>query len=434
MKRWLVAALVLLALLVLIAPGIVGRMAEQNIADNIEWAEDETQGVTIQTEEYERGWFTSEGRHRVVFEGGQFAEASEAYRDSTGNESLPSLVIDTTLAHGPLPGGSLLPGIASTVSTFHIDPGNGELIEIPGQLTSDVGLDGSSSSRLLLESSSFDNEGMRFEWEGADLDITSNPASGAVTVDGEVNPVRLAADGTTIGLGQISITADQARSDYGFTIGTVDMKMGEITVQDEASGFSIGGMAVTADSQVDDARLNVSSGFAMTSMMIPGVGAVDFDMDVDLNSMDAAAIGAISTALQDAQSSADPEAALAGVYPAIESDLQTLFNRGFSVNFEKLDVTLPAGVVATSFEMDVPESDSGSFDWGSVILNSTASLNMRIPSDVYDFAAAMSPQAGSLLAMGILAQDGDDYVIEAEYAQGLFSVNGAPMPIPIPGL
>jgi hypothetical protein len=46
----------------------------------------------------------------------------------------------------------------------------------------------------------------------------------------------------------------------------------------------------------------------------------------------------------------------------------------------------------------------------------------------------MNPQAGSLIAMGILQQEGEDYVMKAEYAQGLVSVNGAPMPIPIPGL
>ncbi|MDH3441404.1 MAG: DUF945 family protein, partial [Gammaproteobacteria bacterium] len=74
MKKWLVAVLVVLALLVLVAPGIVGRLAEQNIEENIDWAESDSPGVNIRTESFERGWFTSVGRHRVVLEGGQFAE------------------------------------------------------------------------------------------------------------------------------------------------------------------------------------------------------------------------------------------------------------------------------------------------------------------------------------------------------------------------
>ena len=34
--------------------------------------------------------------------------------------------------------------------------------------------------------------------------------------------------------------------------------------------------------------------------------------------------------------------------------------------------------------------------------------------------------------MGLLVPDGDDYIMNAEYAQGLVNVNGAPMPIPMP--
>jgi hypothetical protein len=34
--------------------------------------------------------------------------------------------------------------------------------------------------------------------------------------------------------------------------------------------------------------------------------------------------------------------------------------------------------------------------------------------------------------MGILKKDGDFYVVNAEYRKGLLTVNGAPMPIPLP--
>ena len=53
MKKWLVAVLVIVALLVLIAPGIVGRLAEQNIEENIDWAESDSPGVMIETERFE---------------------------------------------------------------------------------------------------------------------------------------------------------------------------------------------------------------------------------------------------------------------------------------------------------------------------------------------------------------------------------------------
>ena len=69
-----------------------------------------------------------------------------------------------------------------------------------------------------------------------------------------------------------------------------------------------------------------------------------------------------------------------------------------------------------------------------MLLKSKASLNVRVPAALYEVAAMMNPQANSLIAMGMLVRDGDDYVMAAEYEQGLVNVNGAPMPIPMPGM
>jgi len=417
MKRWLVILLVLLALIILVSPGIVGRLAEKNIAQNIEWAEGDSPGVTIKTESFERGWFTSEGRHRVVIEGGRFRDVTEKYMEATGNPEFPSLIIDTHLDHGPLPISSMAPGLASTVSTFQVDPGNGVPIEVPGKLTSQVGLTGSTDSYLLLEAGSFEHEDTSFEWQGVDMTVATNPGSGAISVDGEIKPWKITGEGTVADFGAITITAAQVKSDYGFSVG------------------SIAGLSLSADSAIDDARLNAHTVFGMQTMTIPAVGEVDFTVDLSLEGMDAASIRVIGKALQDVQGEPDPEAALAALYPEIEDELQTLFRKGFSVKVEPFDVSLPQGVLATRLEVDVPESnDSADFNWASVLLGMTASLDLRVPGAIYEMAAMMNAQAGSLVAMGILKPDGEDYVLEAEYAQGLINVNGAPMPIPIPGM
>jgi uncharacterized protein YdgA (DUF945 family) len=173
----------------------------------------------------------------------------------------------------------------------------------------------------------------------------------------------------------------------------------------------------------------------MKRIAVPAVGNVDFEMDIAFSDIDAESAAVIGKALQDAQGSADPEAALEAIYPEIEDEVQTMFRKGFSMKMDKLDVTLPQGVVASRIDLDVPPMDeSAAFDWSTVLLNMTANVDIRIPSPIYDMAAMMNAQAGSLVAMGILKQDGEDYVMEAKYAQGLFNVNGAPMPIPMPGM
>ena len=227
MKRWLVVLLVLLALLILLSPAIVGRLAENNIEENIDWAESDSPGVSIQTESFDRGWLTSEGRHRVVLDGGQFREMAEEYTASTGNADLPSLIIDTQLEHGPLPVSTMSPGLANAVSTFMVDPGNGVPIEIPGALTSKVGLSGASNSHLLLESGSFDLDDARLEWTGADMVFESDPSTGNVSVDGEISPWTVSADDAAAGFSGMTITADQVRSKFGFGVGSIDMTTGQ---------------------------------------------------------------------------------------------------------------------------------------------------------------------------------------------------------------
>ena len=434
MKRWLVVLLVLLALLILLSPAIVGRLAENNIEENIEWAESDSPGVSIQTESFDRGWLTSEGRHRVVLDGGQFREMAEEYTASTGNADLPSLIIDTQLEHGPLPVSTMSPGLANAVSTFMIDPGNGVPIEIPGALTSKVGLSGASSSHLLLESGSFDLEDARLEWTGADMVFESDPSTGNVSIDGEISPWTISADDGAAGFSGMTITADQVRSKFGFGVGSVDMTMGSITLKDDSGLFSISEMSLNAESSIDDDRLNANTVFTMDQMTIPAFGAVDFGIDVSLERMDAASSAVIGKAFQDAQSAPDPEAALANLYPEIEAEVETLFTRGFSIRMNKLDVTLPQGVVSAKFSVDVPESDDPNFSWATVLLGMNANIDFRIPGAIYEMAAMMNDQAGSLIAMGILVPDGADYVMDAEYAQGLINVNGVPMPVPIPGL
>ncbi len=96
---------------------------------------------------------------------------------------------------------------------------------------------------------------------------------------------------------------------------------------------------------------------------------------------------------------------------------------------------MPQGTVETKIVVDVAELDaSADFSWPAVLLGMTANIDLRVPTELFDLATMMNPQAGSLIAMGILQKDGENYVMEAAYAQGLVTVNGAPMPIPIPGL
>lgn len=439
MKRWVVILLVVLAVVVLISPGIVGRMAEKSIEENVTWADDENPAVKVTKERFDRGWFTSEGTHRIVFDEGTLRSATDSL---AGNTPLPALIINTRIDHGLVPvtslardEGSLLPGLANTVSTFKLDTGSGEPIDFPGTLYSSVGLTGASESRFLLETGSYDSGDIRADWQGADLVIASNPATGAVAVKGGSGPFSIAIAGETFEIGTANIDSDQVRSDYGFNVGDVDATIDAFSVAADGTEFSAGKMMFSAESNVRDARVNAETDLSFARITIPGFGEIDLEMQIDVERLDAASLGVINAAIKQAQSAQDPALEFQMMYPQIEGEVQDLVAAGGKIRFDQLDVTLPQGKLESSLEIELGEIDGGAdFSWPAALLAMTANLDLRIPGTLYDFAAMMSAEAGTLVAMGVLIRDGDDYVMDAEYAQGLLNVNGAPMPVPMPGM
>ena len=442
MKRWLVVLLVVLAVLVLVSPGIVGRMAERNLEENIEWAESEAVGIDVQTESFDRGWFTSEGRHRVALTGSTFRDALRSYQNEAGYEDLPSLVIDTRVDHGLVAvgslnrdSGSLLPGLASMISTFHVDPGNGELKELPGTLFSNVGLTGAASLRFLLESGEFQNDDVQIAWQGADVDVQANNTMGAYVIDGRLEPFTIAADGETVDIAAITVSADQLKSDYGFYVGTAALDIESLVAEISNAPGTIGNISFSADASIDDERLSVTSKTAIAEMVIPGMGEMDFALDLSLNRLDAAAMQIINEAFKEAQGAINPDEALAELFPQIEPELQKIVAAGAEIRIDQLDVTLPQGKMMMSMNVNVPEGDGAAdFSWGSVLLNVTAAADIRMPASLFDMLQMMNPDAGGLIAMGIMIRDGEDYVMNAEFENGQLQINGAPLPFPIPGM
>lgn len=442
MKRWIVVLLISLAVIVLVSPGIVGRLAEKSIEENIGWADDENPSLSVTTERFDRGWFTSEGRYRVVFDGDALREAHQLYTAETGNADLPALLIDTRIDHGLLPvssltreSGTLAPGLASTRSTFELDDGSGELVELPGVLYTNFGLSGASESRFLLEPGSVDGDGWGADWQGANLAFSTNTSNGEISVAGDTQSFSISQAGEKVTFGAMTIDVHQARSQYGFNIGNADIEMGGFQVESMTSPISIGTVLLNAENSIRDARMNAHSRFSIDAVTIPDFGNMDLATELTIERLDAASLNVIIEAFKEAQGSDNPDLALQMLYPEIEGDVQELIAAGGMIRFDQLDITLPQGTLQTVIDLDFAAlDDDEAFSWPAVLLAMTAKIDLRMPAALYEFIQVMSPEAGTLVAMGVLVRDGDDYVMDAEYAQGLLNVNGAPMPVPMPGM
>lgn len=441
MNRWFVALMITLAVIILVSPGIVGRLAEKSVEENLDFVASENDEVVITTESFDRGWFTSEGRHRIELRDGAVGAVSE--NGAAVHDRVPSLIIDTHIDHGLIPltsmsrdSGSLKPGLASAVSTMTFDPGDGELFEIPGKIYSDVGLTGETALHFLLQagSRSFDDE--MLEWQGADVTVHTNPASGSISVTGGVLPWSILDERASIKFGGMTIEGHQEKGPYGLGTGSVQLEMGPVDIENsDGPGTGFNKLSFNASSEIAGDRVNATSQLDISDIRIPDFGNVDVAMDLVLNRLDALSFHKISQALQNTHGSADPESAIADLYPLIEADIQKLLTAGFEIRIDRFDVTLPSGKVTTKLRFDLPASaPTAAFSWPALLLALDASADIRLPVELFVMVLAMSPEAGALVAMGFLQKDGDFYEMRAEYTKGLLTVNGAPLPIPLPGL
>ncbi|HEX5788888.1 MAG TPA: DUF945 family protein [Woeseiaceae bacterium] len=434
MKKSIVALLVLLALVVLVSPGIVGHLAERSVNRQADWAVDENRELEITSEGFERGWFASAGQHRVTFAGTPAGQALRGQLGFAPGED-PALIIDTELDHGLVPvaslkreSGSLTPGLGQAVSRLSYEAPDGTVTPLPGVVRTRIGLTGALSSHYTADEGAAD----ALRWGAADLKVDSDAASRRLAVDGTLASLTIGAtsrdggDGA-LALEGLAVAGDMTKTPYDFYIGDLELSIDTVTNTAGADPLRFGPFRLTSESALEDEA--VASRFAMNLRFddLPDVGDVAWQLRGRLGGLDAAALGRLLDQLEELRDSTD--AAL--VFAAVEGDLKALVAHGLSADIEQFDITLPQGTLAADLEVDVAESELADFVWTAPLLGSAAKANVAIPVPLFDYIVTRNPEARTLVALGFLVPEGDEYTLTAEYRQGLLTVNGAPMPIPI---
>ena len=429
-KKGIIALLVVLALIVLVSPGIVGMLAEKSVDEQLEWARVENQDLVITTEHFNRGWFSSAGRHRIELANAANAPGLGNLLGFAGSDSLPALIIDTELNHGlidlsSLTGEnvSLVPGLGNAVSTLSIETADGELIELPGTVYSSLALTRDLQSKFRAEAGARDI----VTWGDININFESIMSNGDYAYDGLIESLQIAEQDSVVELSNLSFSGDLAMSEFDFAVGDMRISLDALSV---ASGLaaptSIGPLIFDTTSSVDGGRVNSSSELRLTVDNVPNVGQVELDTKLSIDGVDGAALKQLVHGLQAVQTSADPVAAIS----AVETEFLAVLAAGADLRIERLDVALPMGTIKSVMNIKILESDSADFGWASLLLALEADAQFEIPEMIADMAMMLSPQAGAV--EGFLRKNGDVYELEAAYKKGLLTVNGVPLPIPIP--
>jgi uncharacterized protein YdgA (DUF945 family) len=433
-KKGVIAVLVLLAALILVSPAIVGRLAEKSMDENLNWAATESGELKVSSEQFERGWFSSEGRHRIEISDGHLMNAlSTAGGVDAGD--LPALVISTRIDHGLIPvtsmgrdGGSLAPGLGSALSTMQIEVPGEEPVDIPGTIYSKISLGGELQSSYVLEAGKHSQDGMEATWSDSNIDVTTDPGSGRVDFDGKIGPLKVTDGRSTTSLQSARVAGTQSPTRFdGIVVGDIDFELEGLALAEGPNpAIRMSSAAVSGSSRLDGDDI-AGEGKAQVAMEgLPGLGSLAYEMELSMAGLDAATVSSMAAKLEAAAGGSDPMA----MYATVENEAKALFAAGFEFNFDKLNVTLPQGTIESKMAFAFSEEDPDKFAWTSLLTNTEAQIDLSIPADLLDAFAAGNQQLQIAIATGYLVRNEDAYELKAEMKKGLLTINGAPIPIP----
>jgi len=432
-KKGFVILLLALAIIVLVSPGLVGRLAEESMDENLDWAATESQEVTITSQWFERGWFSSAGQQRIELRDGDVRDALLMLAGDSGLDGLPALIIDTRIDHGLVPltsmareKGTLLPGLGSAVSTLRLEFESGETIDIPGIIYSEVGLGGELQSNLILEPGTFSDGDETAQWGDVDILVTTNPSTNIIGFKGDVDELVFVSPYSEFTIGPLRFEGAQQKTRHGFSVGDATFTIDRITMPSSWGQDGMGPISFTSVATIDDDALSGRTTVQLDDLPFGDFGRARVNMDISVDDIDAEAIGNISRTLDDIGSHSTEEE----MRMALEDDVMQLLAAGFELHVVQLDIALQPGTISATLNVEVDDTNPDKFVWTSALLALDATLDLSVPAELMDYAISLDPEVGAAVGMGFLRKNQNVYEMEAAFKDGLLTINGAPMPVP----
>ena len=426
-NKGIVALFVIVALLVLVSPGLVGMLAERSVDEQIEWAELENQDLVITAERFDRGWFSSHGRHRIELRNpDNVFGAGDLLVPFFGHDA-PALIVDTRLSHGPIAlssigteNTSLSPGLGKAISTLSLESSEGEVFILPGAVNSSIALNGDVTSNYRTEAGS----GEIGTWGDVDITFESRASKGLYAYNGRIESVQIADVGAS--LSKLAFSGNVVMSKFDLGVGDMSLTLDYITFDTgDTAPFSVGPVVLETSSTVIDDKVHSASEINMIVGDVPGLGHLGLDTAFTLRNVDAVELNQLVASVKSAQANSNSSDILA----AIERDVLELFAAGADLRVDRLDIALPQGTITSEMNFKFLENDDADLAWASLLLTLEADVKFEIPEVIANMAILMSPQPGMVESM--LVKKGDIYQLEAAYKKGLLTVNGVPMALPI---
>lgn len=321
-----------------------------------------------------------------------------------------------------------MPGLGRAVSTARLEFANGEAVELPGTIYSTLGITGELQSKYVLEPGSQAADGGRLTWGAGEVNVTSDPFASDLVVLGKLGPLSFESAEETLQLGNIALSIDQDPSPFGFPVGNASLTVDRISVVTEDESLAIGPVSFMTAVSVRQERVSGATRLRIDNAPLEQLGAADIVFEMRLEDADGMALGRVRRSLE----TAGPDNLLARAQ--LEADVQRLLAAGLELHVDRLNVELPSGQIAVQSALKVAATDSAGVSWGSLLLGLDANFDVVLPADFVSLVTEWSPDATMLIGLGYLRRNGDSYEMRAGIKNGVLTINGAPMQIPMNAL
>ncbi len=236
MNRKVLIVAILVVAVILSVPYFFGVMTQHQIDLALyEKQKNLPAHISLETDAYELGWFSSTHRMRLRSTMGNFAEVGRLLTGDSSYAGQFDAVIESTLHHGPVPISAL--GLAEGFrplalavieSKITYELGDNITWQTPGAVYTTFDLDGSGDYVYLADQTpvDFGNGEVTGTWGGARLEGSFDAGMSRFAVKGTLEPLELSGmDGAseeTMKIGPIQLSADQTRTPIGITTGPVN--------------------------------------------------------------------------------------------------------------------------------------------------------------------------------------------------------------------
>lgn len=448
MKRTLILVAVIVLALALLAPGLVGVLAQDQHERQIALTMQISPHIQLTAEEFERGWFSSHGRYRVELSDELQRAITRETAAEDPVEELPVLMIDSHLHHGPFAlatalseGGTLLPVLGTVVSELTLVSGDEMLFELPGAVITRIHLDGGGTARYASGPVERDEDGERVTWGGADVTVEFDAGATRIESEGRIEALTAVDNEGSFESAPITFSVEQTLTDYGFWTGESQLDVPDITyegVTDEH--LLLDGLRVHYSVQMPQRFVVASAEVSFAGLSVGDWMGGPAVLRFEISHLEPVALGRLITTLQDMSARAQPETSQTdSVMGEASDELSTLLANGAVFALEELRVQTPDGEVFVRLRLEFPEkANTGAENVFLLVGGLHGDLSLQLPKALVTAAGAAKPESQQYLQMlletGFIHAQYEYYVVNAVYKGGLLTVNGIPVPIPFGGV